>query len=558
MSSTIATTGPRTTASSFTSTNTSPVARSRTRRSSTTDGPVGSTREIAEARIRAWLEEKVRFGFTEWHSDVYYQKDVTPLLTLVEFAPSRDLANRAAMVLDLFLLDIALHLQNGNFGATHGRSYMKDKSTAVDQDTFALSKLLFDDTAEPYRPGADAGATLLARAQNYRMPDVIGRIAKGTEPLIDQEHMNVPLDALAPVTPDPPAPYGIAFDDPENIPFWWERGAQTAWQVVPTTIATLNQHALWESQFYAPFKPLADLVGDDMDFAQDLAQSLAPVLTFGLLTEVHTYTYRTADVMLSTAQDYRKGLFSEQTHTWQATLDEHAIVFTTHPKNEPQVGTQWPDEDGYWTGNGSMPRAAQHGAVSINVYAPQFEIFPPPLDGFTYLDYTHAYFPQERFDEVVQEGDWTFGRKGNGYVALWSQHGARWRTHDPSQVFTHGLTQPFDLVADGRENVWIAQVGDSTTFDTFDGFRAAVGSAAISAADGTVAYQSPTEGAMTFGFDAPLVVDGRTVDLQPDARISNRYVEVPFEGRDYEIRDGDAALSLDFDRWTRTVENPRR
>ena len=34
-----------------------------------------------------WLDEKVRFGFTEWHSDVYYQKDVTPLLTLVEFAP---------------------------------------------------------------------------------------------------------------------------------------------------------------------------------------------------------------------------------------------------------------------------------------------------------------------------------------------------------------------------------------------------------------------------------------------------------------------------------------
>ena len=293
------------------------------------------------------------------------------------------------MVLDLFLLDIALHLQNGNFGATHGRSYMKDKSTAVDQDTFALSKLLFDDTAEPYRPGADAGATLLARAQNYRMPDVIGRIAKGTEPLIDQEHMNVPLDALAPVTPDPPAPYGIAFDDPENIPFWWERGAQTAWQVVPTTIATLDQYALWESQFYAPFKPLADLVGDDMDLAQDLAQSLAPVLTFGLLTEVHTYTYRTADVMLSTAQDYRQGLFSEQTHTWQATLDEHAIVFTTHPKNEPQVGTQWPDEDGYWTGNGSMPRAAQHGAVSINVYAPQFEIFPPAARRF-HLPRLHA------------------------------------------------------------------------------------------------------------------------------------------------------------------------
>ena len=97
------------------------------------------------------------------------------------------------------------------------------------------------------------------------MPDVIARDREATEPLVDTEHMNVPLDPLAPVTPNPQPPYGIAFDDPENIPFWWERGAQTAWQLVPTTIATLDEYELWDSQFYAPFKPLRDLVGDDMD-----------------------------------------------------------------------------------------------------------------------------------------------------------------------------------------------------------------------------------------------------------------------------------------------------
>ena len=62
--------------------------------------------------------------------------------------------------------------------------------------------------------------------------------------------------------------------------------------------------------------------------------------------------------MLSTAQSYRPGKAIEQHHISQATLDESAIVFTTHPKNEPQSGTQWPDDDGYWTGNGSLPRAA--------------------------------------------------------------------------------------------------------------------------------------------------------------------------------------------------------
>ena len=71
----------------------------------TNDGRTGAEHaEAAETRIRDWLDEKVRFGFTEWHSNVYYQKDVTPLLTLVEFAPDEDLANRAAMVHKNFFL----------------------------------------------------------------------------------------------------------------------------------------------------------------------------------------------------------------------------------------------------------------------------------------------------------------------------------------------------------------------------------------------------------------------------------------------------------------------
>ncbi|MET1001139.1 MAG: hypothetical protein ABWZ15_04955 [Acidimicrobiia bacterium] len=522
----------------------------------TNDGRTGAEHaETAETRIRDWLDEKVRFGFSEWHSNVYYQKDVTPLLTLVEFAPDEDLANRAAMVLDLVLLDIALHLQRGTFGATHGRSYMKDKSTALDEDTFALAKILFDDTSEPYQSPTDAGATLLARAQKYRMPEVIRVIATSDAPMTDVEHMNVPLDALAPVTPNPEPPYGIAFDDPENVPFWWERGAQTAWQTVPITLQTLDQYGLWDSQFYSPFKPLADAVGGDAVAAQNLAQSLAPMLTFGLLTEVHTYTHRTGEVMLSTAQDYRPGVFGDQYHAWQATFDERALVFTTHPKNEPETGSEWPDRDGYWTGSGSIPRSAQHGAAGIHVYSPQFEPAGPPLDQFGYLDYTHAYFPQEHFDEVVTAGPWTFGRKGDGFIGLWSMRPTRWREHDPAQVFTHGLTQPFDLVADGgADNVWVVQVGDTTTFESFADFQAQLSAAPPTATpDLSVEFTSPTEGAMTFGWTGPLRIDGADVDLHPEARMSNPFVEVPFEGTMYEIRAGDDSLTLDFNTWTREI-----
>ncbi len=131
--------------------------------------------------------------------------------------------------------------------------------------------------------------------------DIINAIAKDKNELVDTEHMNVPLDPLAPVTPNPEPPYGIAFDDPETVPFWWERGAQPVWQTVEQTIKTLDEYELWDSQFYKDFKPLRDLVGNDADQARALTQSLAAVLGFGLLTEVNTYTYRTDDVMLSTA-----------------------------------------------------------------------------------------------------------------------------------------------------------------------------------------------------------------------------------------------------------------
>src|SRR5690606_15067659 len=216
---------------------------------------------------------------------------------------------------------------------------------------------------EPYASRSDPGAVLMARARRYRVPEVLRRVAASDETTVDRERMGVPLDPTAPVTDDPEAPYGYDFDDPENVDFWWERGAWTTWQGVGLTLETADRYGLWETALFQPFVPLRDITGGDVEVARGLAQSLAPMVALGVLSEVNTYTYRTADVLRSTAQDYRPGAFAEQVHAWQATLDEHAVVFTTHPKNEPQIGTEWPDSDGYWTGSGSLPRSAQQGAA---------------------------------------------------------------------------------------------------------------------------------------------------------------------------------------------------
>lgn len=517
----------------------------------------------ARPAILAWLDERASFGFTEWHSNVYYNLDVRPLLALVEWADDPVIAKRAAMVLDLVLLDTALHLHRGTFGATHGRSYVKDKASADTEDTFGWSKLLFDDTVLPWRSTGDSGAVAMARARRYRLPEIIRRIATHDEPMVDRERMNLPLDEVPPSDPFnatvPEAPFGLDYTDEANLPFWWSMGSQSVWMMIPLTYEVGDRENLWAAQF-SDFAPLRFQLAPTVELAWLFSQNLWPIINQALLKEVNTYTWRTKHAMLSTAQDYRKGVRGSQTHTWQATLDERAMVFTQHPGYLPlQPGEpvppdwNWQQEDepgpGYWTGEASQPRAAQHENVTIAIYAPQYP--PAPDLGFDLRDETHAYFPHAHFDEIMQEGPWTFGRKGKGYVALYSWRPTEWRRGQP-EVFENG-GEDFDLVAPGgAQNVWIAEVGTEPQWPGgFAAFRAAVAAAPVTVTPAgnafQVAYDSPTQGLLELGWEGPLRVQGADVAIDDYPRMDNPFTRVEFLERRYEISDGEYSLTLDFD-----------
>ncbi len=549
--------------------------------------------ERAKVEILEWLEERSRWGFTEWHSNVYYNLDMLPLLTLIEWSDDPLIASRARMVLDLVWLDVALHLQRGTFGATHGRSYIKDKASADLEDTFPATKMLFDDTVLPYNGRGSSSATLFARANRYRLPEVIRRIARSDEVHFDRQRMSLPLPEEPPARyddPTPPPPYGLDYTE-ANLPLWWSMAAQPAWPVLPLTLEVGERENLWIAQF-RPFKALRDLVyvpGDPdatLSTAHLLYRLLWPAINQSVLKEVNTAVYRKPDYMLSTAQDYRKGLRGQQTHSWQATFSERAFVFTNHPATiwvEPgdPLPPNWNwgnvDDDGptYWTGEGSQPRAAQHENVAIIIYAPQYMSAPLGQDDFAYRNETHAYFPEAHFDEpLIQAGGWTFGRKGKGYVALYSHRPTVWRTGQPDVFQNAGL--PFDLVAEGSaQNVWIVECGDEEQFGSYENFRAAVmagtaGKPAVTVtpvadqgADGfgdgfDVVYESPSLGEVTFGWHAPLTVAGQEVPITGYPRFDNRYVQTAFDDRRYEVSDGQYSLLLDFDADVRKAGAPQQ
>ena len=529
-------------------------------------------RDRAREFIRDWLRERALVGFAEWHSNVYYNLDIRPLLTFIEWSDDPDLVRRASMVLDLVFLDIALHLHEGTFGATHGRSYIKDKASATTEDTFGSAQFLFQDTDIPYGGRGDATVALLAKTQRYRLPEIIRRIATYDEPMVDRERMNLPLEEEPPVgaaTCEPGAPLGWDWCDEEYLPYWWGTNALTVWSHVGLTLQQGFEYDLFDAQF-AQFADLANAVWIPGNFDQSvqnaylLLRGLWPAANFALLKEVNTYTYRTRDYMLSTAQDYRKGVRGNQTHIWQATLDEQAMVFVTHPTYRPEEidsppydGWNWQRRDesgagatgGRWTGDGALPRAAQFENVNISIYEPQY----PPIAAFdfVYEDETHAYFPVAHFDEVVRDGHWTFGKRGNGYVALYSRRPVDWRGDQP-EVFQNGGLD-FDLVAEGgATNTWIVEMGSLDEWPGgFEAFQAAFDESLVTFPDVgigplEVVYESPSQGTVSFGWEAPLVVDGNEEPIADYPRYDNPFVTTNFLDTRYEVSDGEYSLVLDF------------
>ena len=89
-----------------------------------------------------------------------------------------------------------------------------------------------------------------------------------------------------------------------------------------------------------------------------------------------------------------EGLIGIQQHVWQATLNDDALLWGTHPG--PRDGDH---SSTYWTGGGSLPRVDQRGSVLIALYNPTIQGHADRV----FSNFTHAFFPTERFDDVQDQ-----------------------------------------------------------------------------------------------------------------------------------------------------------
>ncbi len=504
---------------------------------------------LNRGRILRWLDLRFHTGFSEWLSHVYYDEDLAVLLALYDFAADDEIRNKAEMVLDLLLLDMALNSFKGVFGATHGRAYENTKKWASNEGTSDTSKLLF---GTGVFSGFDNMSAVAFALSNYLLPPVVEAVAHYTGTLESRQRMGIKLSEME--------RWGMRPDNFEDGMHYLTLEAYLHPRTIVNTLRMFDLCNWWENSFLSDFKPYRGLLRalGVIGGLPLLARYLERDICRNTREEVNVYTYRTPDYMLSTAQDYRQGYGGDQQSIWQATLAPDAVCFTTHPAKIEGVTPS------YWAGSGLLPRAAQYRNVAIVVY--NIEKIPAlyvPIRHF----YTHAWLPKDKFDEVVEKAGWVFARKGAGYLALRSRNPYVWRekaqqgrpagknlSARDALMYPRPEDEGREILADGARNIWICQLGREADDGTFSDFMDKISSAELVFKGMYVRYRSPGNGLISFGWQGPLTVDDVEIPLKGYRRYDSPFVQADFAADEIRVAAGESKVVLDWTTGERLLE----
>ncbi|MGH6690641.1 MAG: hypothetical protein ACREF4_08185, partial [Gammaproteobacteria bacterium] len=422
-------------------------------------------RARAQARLERWLDERLRYGFSEFNSPVYYEYEILPLLNLADFAEDPRIAARAAMVLDLLFFDLARFTQRGNFGVVAGRVYAEHKASGWRQSVGDTVEILFG-TRGRWIFASSPAAHSLATTMRYCGPTALLAIGRDRpERFVDRSRVSVDFGE----------PAGVGYTTDADGLFWWSKGAYFAG---PMAKKSNEMIAKWKLEHH--FEPDLAWLRNAIQGAH--AGELFAAFFEGMaLTRANLYTFRDAGAMLSSVQGFRPGQVSPQASVWQVTVDNDVSVFGTYPAaRDSDNGPNW------WTGNAVNPFVVQQQSAAIAIYAPH----PAGAQALVFGHRTHLWFPLAgrqldepfrlagpgRFDEVRIEAVhwsndldgsvWILGRKatpdGEAYVGVYSAQ--------PCTRVLSGTWAWKEIVCEGLRNVFVIQVGSQKTFGSFDRF----------------------------------------------------------------------------------------
>lgn len=484
--------------------------------------------EKAKKRILKWIELRFKTGFNEWLSNIYFDEDITALVNLIDFCQDPELVRRAEIVLDLMFFDMALNSYYGQFVSTHGRCYTNEKKNSALEATIDTAKLMFG--MGIFSNADNMSAVALSMSEKYRMPRVIYEVANDyqREEMINKQRVGINIDEAK--------KWGLNYKDIDSGMILLSFEAYAHPKTFYLTMKLFDEYRWWENQFFTMFKKMKWLINllRYTGLHKLVAYYFKKDLTRNTREENNLYTYKTPDYMLSSSQDYKKGYGGDQQHIWQATLDMEAVCFTTHP------GSYEDTSCGYWLGSGSLPRVAQIKNLAIIIYKISTKM---GIYKTNKLLFTHAWLPKDKFDEVIEQNGWIFARKNEGYLALYS--------HQPYKWQWEGEEKDKEILADGKENIWICELGRKSIDGDFKAFIDRIAAASIICDNSNIKYSSPSQGNIEFGWNRELKQNGQVIPLKDYARYENPYCLAPFPPDEINITCGKETLKVNLEKGIR-------
>lgn len=489
-------------------------------------------------RLRRWLDLRGRYGFSEWHSNVYFNEDIPALINLVDYAEDEEVRQGARMVLDIIAVDLATNMFRGTFATTAGRTY-RSKFIGGSSDSTAEFAWIALGLGSPRSPD-NFGATFLATS-SWFPPPILEALAAEVAPRLEHRQRDS-FDV------EERHDAGVGLEGLDEVVIWAGQSAIVHPDVIDGAMVVMDEYDLWDGFLFGSLpRSVLNLIRSFIGTPQlrNFALELEPLSDGIALEGVDTYVYRTPDYQLAAAQDWKPGMWSAQTLLWRAALDTSVSVLTTAPALLGGLGA--PEDvtiDDPWIG-GWMPRVTAHRNVAVVQY--HKPDYAPIVDSVVAGTFVHAYFPVGFMDEWRHEGSWLFGRVGDSYVGLWSEGAYRQSTeHD------------YEWIVDATENVFVIELGSADENGDFASFTGALAAAEIAleeASDGSwdVRYASPSLGAVEVGWTGPLVVAGETIDIGPYERWQTPNVHQRRGSRVMDVTLGDETLRLDFRALERTL-----
>lgn len=491
------------------------------------DGLTGKDHmEIAKERILIWLDQRFRFGFIEWYSNTYYEEDIAPLSNLIDFCHDETMVDQAKMVMDLLLFDLASQSHQGSFTSTSGRQYEAGKKSGHNSALINVSNKIWGYTYKVEKKGLDQNFIYI---KNYEVPAVIKRIGEDLEPRIIKASSGLNVDEMVELYPN-----GQALD---RIMMQWAMESFTNEEVITDTMHYIHRNKMLSNEFLNDFK-LIDLAALKYSGALPLiSRTLRPMTNGVAIQRANTYTYRTRDFMLATAQNYHPGGFGDQQHIWSATLPDGVCVCTTHPARPFTDDGALSASPGYWVGNGRNPHGAQDEAVNLCIY--DIEKRKGLLEKDLVFE-THAYFPAKEMDELVVLDRQLIARKGQAFISLRGKNKLRYKD---------GLQE--DLVQKGQLTYWITELSSSTD-ESFDVFMDRVKKQEVlfDAGSKTLNYYGKKRFSLTY--QGTFSVDGDVVDTDYN-RFDSSYSQTERMPETITISHSGEWLELDMNRGMRKV-----